>query len=110
MPSAFICAEKEKRELGKLQPIATTIKPTPSTIELPTVVQGRDLREHLLQVHLRLLCLLTQQLNRPLLVLVEEGKEGIEQLIAGHTHHAFILALCLVLCTLRKKGGGRPAV
>jgi hypothetical protein len=64
-------------------------------------MQGRDLGQHLLQVHLRLLRLLTQELDGPLLALAEECKERIEQLIAGHTRHAFVLALCrLVLCTL----------
>ena len=73
----------------------------PSTIELPTAVQGRDLGQHLLQVHLRLLRLLTQQLDGPLLALAEECKERIEQLVARHARHAFVLALCrLVLRAL----------
>jgi hypothetical protein len=73
----------------------------PSTIELPTAMQARDLGQHLLQVHLRLLRLFTQELDGPLLALAEECKERIEQLIARHTRHSFVLALCrLVLCAL----------
>jgi hypothetical protein len=73
----------------------------PSAIELPTAVQGRDLGQHLLQVHLRLLRLLTQELDGPLFALAEERKERIEQLVARHARHAFVLALCrLVLCAL----------
>jgi hypothetical protein len=73
----------------------------PSAIELPTAMQARDLGQHLLQVHLRLLRLLTQELDGPLLALAEECKEHIEQLVARHTRHTFVLALCrLVLCAL----------
>jgi hypothetical protein len=41
-------------------------------------MQGSDLGQHLLQVHLRLLRLLTQELDGPLLALAEERKERIE--------------------------------
>src|SRR5258708_27877152 len=114
MPSALICTEKKNqlvathRDNHQTYPVTFKARhELPSTTELPTAVQGRDLGQHLLQVHLRLLRLLTQQLDRPLLAFAEEGKEGIEQLIAGHARHAFVLALCrLVLCALRKKKGG----
>jgi hypothetical protein len=73
----------------------------PSAIELPIAMQNRDLGPHLLQVHLRLLRLLTQELDGPFLALADEYKEHIEQLVARRTRHAFVLALCpLVLCTL----------
>ena len=56
-------------------------------------MQGRDLGQYLLQVYLQLLRFLTQDLDRPLLSLAEERKERIEQLVAGHACHAFVLAL-----------------
>jgi hypothetical protein len=57
--------------------------------------------KHLLQVHLRLLRLLTQELDGPLLALAKECKERVEQLVARHTRHALVLAFFrLVLCAL----------
>ncbi len=63
----------------------------PRAVELATAMQGRDLGQHLLEVHLRLLRLLAQELDRPLLALAEERKQRIEQLVARHTRHALVL-------------------
>jgi hypothetical protein len=67
-------------------------------------MQSRDLRQHLLQVHLRLLRLLPQNLDRPLLALAKKRKKRIEQLVAGHARHALVLAFWrLGLCALKKR-------
>jgi hypothetical protein len=46
----------------------------PRAVELAAAMQCRDLGKHLLEVHLRLLGLLAQKFDRPLLALAEECK------------------------------------
>src|ERR1700735_5005008 len=63
----------------------------PRAVELAAAMKCRDLGQHLLEVYLRLLRLLAQELDRPLLALAEERKQRIEQLVARHTRHALVL-------------------
>ena len=76
----------------------------PRAVELAAAMQCRDLGQHLLEVYLRLLRLLAEELDRPLLALAEERKQRIEQLVARHTRHALVLAfLRLDLRTLQQE-------
>jgi hypothetical protein len=73
----------------------------PCAVELAAAMQSCNLGQHLLEIHLRLLRLLPQQFDRPLLALAEERKESIEQLISWHARHALVLPfLRLGLCAL----------
>ena len=76
----------------------------PRAVELAAAMQRGDFRQHLLEIHLRLLRLLAEQLDRPLFALAKEGKERVEQLVPRHTRHALVLSfLRLDFRALRKK-------
>src|SRR5712671_1537724 len=101
IPSALICSEKKKRKVSSCRPMLSITRThpialkarheLPGAVELAAAMQTRDLGQHLLQIHLRLLRLLPQKLDRPVFALAEERKEGIEPLVAGHARHALVL-------------------
>ena len=92
-PPQHLPPKKQKASKTTTHPSALKVRhKLPRTIVLPRAVQRRDLGEHVLEVRLGLLRALAEGLDRPVLALLEEPEELVEQLVPRDARHALVLA------------------